>query len=126
MPATLSVRIDFGPGQRVGPGKIRLLEHIAELGSISAGGRALGMSYRRAWELVDELNGIFGQPVLTSKTGGKHGGGANLTSLGHAIIANYRSIERVAAEAADRHMRSLNAEITRVRKNDQPTGENSR
>ena len=53
--ARLSIRIDFGPDQRIGPGKIQLLEHIAALGSIAAGGRALGMSYRRAWELIDEL-----------------------------------------------------------------------
>lgn len=70
---TLSIRIDFGPNSRIGPGKIALLEMIAAEGSIAAGGRALGMSYRRAWELIDELNGIFGRPVVTPKSGGKKG-----------------------------------------------------
>jgi molybdate transport system regulatory protein len=113
MTAALSVRIDFGPGQRLGPGKIQLLERIAELGSISAGGRALGMSYRRAWQLVDELNGIFGQPVLVSKIGGKQGGGAVLTPLGRVIIESYRDIERAAAKAAGSHVKLLNAQITK-------------
>ena len=69
--AELSIRIDYGPGRRLGPGKIELLEQIASHGSIAAGGRALGMSYRRAWELVDEINKIFEQPVLVPKAGGK-------------------------------------------------------
>ncbi len=116
MTATLSVRIDFGPGQRLGPGKIQLLERIAELGSISAGGRALGMSYRRAWELIDELNGIFGQPVVTSRIGGKHGGGAELTPLGRRIVDGYRNIEHAAAGAAGAHVTSLNAQIAGSRK----------
>src|SRR5690606_38415515 len=80
--AELCIRIDFGPGHRLGPGKIALLEQIAALGSIAAGGRALGMSYRRAWELVAEINQIFRQPVLMPKTGGRKGGGAALTPLG--------------------------------------------
>lgn len=76
---TLSLRIDLEPEGRIGPGKIELLEKIASFGSIAAGGRAMGMSYRRAWELVDELNRVFGKPVLTSQSGGRHGGGAALT-----------------------------------------------
>jgi molybdate transport system regulatory protein len=109
--ADLSIRIDFGPGLRVGPGKILLLEQIAALGSISAGGRALKMSYRRAWELIDELNAIFGQPVVVSKTGGKKGGGAALTSLGLALISRYRAIERAATAATETHLQALSAEL---------------
>ena len=97
--AHLSIRIDFSPELRVGPGKIQLLEQIAALGSISAGGRAMDMSYRRAWELVEELNRMFGKPVVVSKTGGKKGGGATLTPLGLSLISRYRAMER-AAEAA--------------------------
>lgn len=109
--AKLSIRIDFGPELRIGPGKIQLLEHIAALGSIAAGGRALGMSYRRAWELVDELNGIFGRPVVSPKSGGKQGGGAALTPLGLALISRYRAIELAANGAAQAQMEALNREI---------------
>ena len=109
--AELSIRIDFAPGLRLGPGKIALLEQIAALGSISAGGRALDMSYKRAWDLVDELNGMFDKPVIVSKTGGKKGGGAALTPLGLMLISRYRAIEQAAAQAAQAHMAALNAEV---------------
>ncbi len=109
--ADLSIRIDFGPDYRLGPGKIQLLEQIAALGSISAGGRALDMSYRRAWELIEELNEMFGQQVVVPKSGGKKGGGAVLTPLGLTLISRYRAIERAAAAAAETHMKALTAEI---------------
>lgn len=109
--ADLSIRIDFGPGRRLGPGKIELLEQIEALGSIAAGGRALGMSYRRAWELADEINRIFAQPVLMPKTGGRKGGGAALTPLGLALISRYRAIEKAAATAASAQLAALNAEL---------------
>src|SRR5262245_50865960 len=94
--ADLRIRIDFAPEHRLGPGKIELLEQIAALGSMAAGSRRLRMSYRRAWELIEELNETFGQPVVESKSGGKKGGGATLTSLGLTIISRYRAIERAA------------------------------
>lgn len=109
--ARLSIRIDFGPDIRVGPGKIALLEQIATHGSISAGGRALNMSYRRAWELIEELNGIFGQPVVVSKTGGRKGGGATLTALGLALVTRYRAMERAAETATEGHLEALAREI---------------
>lgn len=105
--ADLSIRIDFGPDRRVGPGKIALLEQIAALGSISAGGRALNMSYRRAWELIDELNDIFGQPVVESRSGGRKGGGATLTPFGLSLISRYRAMERAAAAATEPHLAAL-------------------
>ena len=117
--ADLHIRIDFAPEQRLGPGKIELLEQIAALGSIAAGGRSLGMSYRRAWELIEELNETFGQPVVESKSGGKKGGGATLTSLGLTIISRYRAIERAAATAAESHVAALNAEVARANKRGQ-------
>lgn len=98
--ARLSLRIDLGPGHRLGPGKVRLLEAIAEHGSISAGARALGMSYRRAWTLVEAMNRGFGQPVVESQAGGRDGGGARLSSLGAEVVAQYRAVERAAGEAA--------------------------
>ena len=109
--AELSIRIDFGPGQRIGPGKIALLEHIAALGSISAGGRALSMSYRRAWELIEDLNRLFGKPVVESKSGGRKGGGATLKPLGLSLISRYRAMERAAAAAAESHLQALKREI---------------
>jgi molybdate transport system regulatory protein len=106
-PARLSLRIDLENGKRIGPGKIALLELVATHGSISAAGRALDMSYRRAWELIDELNGIFGAPVVETSTGGRHGGGAALTPLGRSVIDRYRAIERAAQQAAQAEINAL-------------------
>lgn len=111
---TLSLRIDLDPESRIGPGKIELLEKIAAFGSIAAGGRAMGMSYRRAWELVDELNKVFGKPVLISQSGGRQGGGATLTPLGLALIARFRAIERAALDAAGPHLKALQDEVDQV------------
>ena len=107
--ASLSIRIDLGPNRRVGPGKIRLLELIAEHGSISAAGRALGMSYRRAWLLVDELNHLFAEPVVAGQIGGRSGGGASLTPFGARLVECYREIERRAVAAAARPLAVLQA-----------------
>ena len=98
--ASLSIRIDIRPDNRVGPGKVQLLEMIAEHGSISAAGRALGMSYRRAWMLIEAMNTGFGQPVVEAQIGGKAGGGARLSSFGTDLVAHYRAIERAADRAA--------------------------
>jgi molybdate transport system regulatory protein len=104
--AALWLRIDFADG-RVGPGKITLLEAIAEAGSISAAARSLGMSYRRAWELVAELNKTFSSPVVERITGGAGGGGAKLTRLGEALVLGFRDIEAAASRAAAPHLRRL-------------------
>lgn len=112
MPA-LSLRIDLDPDGRIGPGKIDLLEKIAAFGSIAAGGRAMGMSYRRAWELVEEMNRTFGRPVVSGQSGGRRGGGAALTPLGLALVARFRAIERAAADAAAPHLRALQEEVVR-------------
>ena len=79
--ARLSIRIDLDGGFRIGPGKIRLLELIEATGSISAAGRAMAMSYRRAWLLVESLNTSFREPVVAAQSGGRHGGGAQLTGV---------------------------------------------
>lgn len=96
----LSIRLDLAPGLRIGPGKVRLLEAIDRNGSISAAGRALGMSYRRAWELVEDLNRGLGRPVVETAAGGAGGGGARLTRLGERVIREYRSIEAEAEAVA--------------------------
>lgn len=84
-----------------------MLEEIARTGSISAAGRALRMSYRRAWVLVEELNRTFGRPVVTTAAGGPGGGGASLTAAGEAVIGEYRAIEAAAEAAARRHVAAL-------------------
>ena len=103
----LSLRIDLASGARIGPGKVRLLEEIARSGSISAAGRALKMSYRRAWELVEDLNRHIGTPMVTTAAGGSGGGGARLTEAGQILIAEYRAIEQATEAAASDHMATL-------------------
>ena len=103
----LSIRIDLACGTRIGPGKIALLEAIAREGSISAAGRALRMSYRRAWELVESLNSGLGAPVVATSAGGSGGGGARLTAVGAAVVEHYRAIEAEAAAAAKRHVAAI-------------------
>lgn len=108
---TLSLRINLDPEGRIGPGKIELLEHIAALGSIAAGARRMDMSYKHAWDLVEEMNRIFGKPVVAAQTGGRRGGGAELTPVGLAVVSGFRAVERAAAAAAEPHMRALQAAI---------------
>lgn len=99
-----SLRIELGPEERFGPGKIRLLELVGSTGSISAAAREMNMSYRRAWLLIDEMNRMFGAPVVAAVTGGAHGGGARLTDLGEKLIAIYRGIERESTALALRRI----------------------
>src|SRR6202008_1240794 len=93
MDSRLTLRVDLGSGRALGPGKIRLLEAIAKTGSISQAGRKLGMSYRRAWLLVDDMNNCFRDPVIEAQPGGAHGGGAVLTPFGEKLVERYRAIE---------------------------------
>lgn len=103
----LSIRIDLAAGGRIGPGKIALLEEIGRSGSISAAGRALDMSYRRAWKLIEDLNLNLGRPVVETAAGGSGGGGATLTVFGQAVIACYRTIEAESGLAARKHLAAL-------------------
>jgi molybdate transport system regulatory protein len=105
--ARLSIRIDLAGACRVGPGKMRLLELIDETGSISAAGRAMAMSYRRAWLLVESLNRAFRAPVVAAQPGGRRGGGARLTPAGRALLRHYRTIERAAADAVQPHLAAI-------------------
>jgi molybdate transport system regulatory protein len=106
------LKIDYGDKIRIGPGKVQLLKLIAEKNSISAAARAMNMSYRRAWMLVDETAQIFGMPVITTRIGGKGHGGAELTELGVAIIENY---ERALAKAEVAISEELQALATLVK-----------
>jgi molybdate transport system regulatory protein len=104
---SLIVRVDLGVHGRLGPGKMLLLEHIEKFGSISAAGRAMNMSYRQAWDLVDQLNKAFIEPVVASQTGGKSGGGASLTPMGQRIVAHYRAIEQATNTNAARDLAAI-------------------
>ena len=96
------LRIDFPDVDRLGRGKIMLLELIVETGSISAAGRAMDMSYRRAWLLVDALNQMFSTPVVESRHGGKQGGGAAVTEFGMQLITRFRTMEhKIGAALSD-------------------------
>ena len=113
---SLSVRIDIDAEGRIGPGKIELLETIQRSGSISAAGRAMEMSYKRAWDLVDEINRICRQAAVEPQTGGKNGGGAVLTPFGRSLVARYRKIERTATTAARKELQALRSDIGRAKK----------
>lgn len=105
------VRILIGDGMVLGPGKVDLLEAIGRTGSISAAGRDLGMSYRRAWLLVDALNHMFPNPLVTASPGGSHGGGAKLTDYGRGVAAAYRRVEERARTAMREEMAPFNVRV---------------
>lgn len=104
------IRVLVGAVVAIGPGRADLLEAIGRGGSISAAARALGMSYRRAWLLVDAVNRCFRRPLVERATGGRGGGGAQLTAHGVEVLRLYRTIERKAA-------RSVRAELARLARN---------
>jgi molybdate transport system regulatory protein len=111
--ATLTLRLDLAPGQSIGHGKIRLLEAVRDYGSISAAGRSMRMSYRRAWMLIDELNRMFVEPLIETKHGGTAGGGAELTAFGQRVVERYRSIEANALAAGADDLADLAAAVGR-------------
>lgn len=95
----LSLRLHYNQGLSFGRGKADLLQAIAETGSISAAGRRMEMSYRRAWALVDEMNTHFRALLVESNRGGVKGGGATLTDLGREVLAEYRALEDMLRRA---------------------------
>ena len=103
----LSIRVDLVNGDRIGPGKVALLEAIRTTGSISGGARQLGMSYRRAWLLVEEINAALRAPAVAAASGGKQGGGAAITPVGEQVITLYRAIERTAHKSAREQFRAI-------------------
>jgi molybdate transport system regulatory protein len=103
----IRIRIQFEGGHSLGRGKAQLLETVAELGSISAAARSMGMAYRHAWELIDDLNQCFGEPVVATTTGGRAGGGASLTPLGAELVQRFRSMERATARSIARDLAAL-------------------
>jgi molybdate transport system regulatory protein len=103
----LSIRIDLASGGRIGPGKIALLEAIRSTGSISAAARTIGMSYRRAWLLVEEINDTLREPAVKAETGGVRGGGAVVTPAGERMVGLYRAIEDQARAAAGGEFKAI-------------------
>jgi molybdate transport system regulatory protein len=97
--ARFRLRVTTGDMIAIGPGKIDLLEAIDESQSITAAAKSIGMSYRRAWILVDQLNACLREPAVASAKGGEHGGGSRLTAVGADLVARYRRIESRAAQA---------------------------
>ena len=94
-------------GRKFGPGKVELLERIAARGSISAAGREMGMSYKRAWSLVEEMNAMFAKPLVVPARGGAGGGGAQLTPEGARAVALFRALEARLAETGAAELAEL-------------------
>ncbi len=105
----LKIRIPYGAESAIGKGKADLLEAIQRTGSISAAGRDMGMSYRRAWDLVETMNRCFAQPLVMTATGGSHGGGAKVTEFGAEVLRRYREIEAKANAAVKADIEELSA-----------------
>ena len=105
----LRIRIVFGDGEMVGPGKAELLERIDRCGSIAAAGREMSMSYKRAWQLIGTLNAMFRDPLVDSTRGGPGGGGAVLTEAGRHVLSLYRTFETHAAQAGAAQLEEMQA-----------------
>ncbi|MGA7329917.1 MAG: LysR family transcriptional regulator [Rhodomicrobium sp.] len=105
--SAIVVRIRLGRKGFLCHGKVRLMESIDEHGSISAAARAMDMTYRQAWKLIDAVNALFDGPVISAKAGGSHGGGASLTELGRDVVRRYRNVEKTAALIAAGEMAQL-------------------
>jgi molybdate transport system regulatory protein len=114
--AIVRFRVDFDTAHSVGPGKVELLEHIRETGSLSQAGREIGMSYRRAWLLLDSLNASFRQPVVATIIGGKAGGGATLTEFGAALVHTYRQLEKEFNATAAKRFAAISGAVSSPRK----------
>jgi molybdate transport system regulatory protein len=106
------LRISFKKSIAMGPGKADLLDAIEQTGSISAAARTMGMSYRRAWLLVETMNRCFRSPLVETATGGEHGGGARVTELGRDVVRRYRAMEKKAAASVSREMADFAALMT--------------
>ena len=108
----ISLRLTFAGYPKFGPGKAALLEHIRDTGSISKAGRAMEMSYKRAWSLVEEMNRMFHPPLVESSRGGVAGGGATLTRAGATVLADYRALEQVALTAGAAQLEAIHRHLT--------------
>ena len=112
--ATVTIRIDFDRTNAIGPGKIALLEQMRDCGSLTQAARELGMSYKRAWQLLDALNRSFKTPLVLTAVGGSGGGGSTLTPLGEEVVSSYRALERETNERAAKAFANLAAAAVRA------------
>lgn len=103
----LKVQLHLADGQWLGPGKAEMLALIAETGSISAAGRRMKMSYKRAWSMVEGLNAMFPEPLVDSARGGPQGGGASLTDTGRQVLEQFRALQNALDTAAAPFVASL-------------------
>ena len=110
----LTLRVLSKSAAAIGPGKAELVERIALTGSISAAAREMGMSYRRAWQLVESLNATFREPVVTTAIGGTRGGGARVTPFGESVVARFRAMEDKASSAIAGDLRRFAAHLRKV------------
>lgn len=116
----IRIRLHCGDEIAMGPGKADLLDAIREQGSISAAGRALGMSYRRAWLLVDTMNRCWDEPLVATSPGSAHGGGARITPLGDSVLADYRALQaRLDTAAGGANLHALSAAMRTAPKESQ-------
>jgi molybdate transport system regulatory protein len=112
----LTLRILRGRSPAMGPGRAELLEHIERSGSISAAARAMEMSYRRAWELVQQINESFPEPLVVKETGGRSGGGARLTPLGREVLERFRKMESKASSAITADLKAFDGLLKPARR----------
>ena len=105
--SVIRLRVPIGDKIAIGPGKAALLEAIEETGSISAAGRKLNMSYRKAWLIVNDMNKFFVEPLVSAAKGGSKGGGATLTDMGRLVIQKYRKLEKTAWDSISREMAKM-------------------
>ena len=112
----LTLRVMGRRSPAMGPGKAELVERIVQTGSISAAARAMGMSYRRAWQLVEALNSAFRETVVRTAIGGQRGGGARVTVSGRRLVAQFRAMEAKASRAIAGDLRRFAAELRKPAK----------
>jgi molybdate transport system regulatory protein len=112
----LTLRVIGNSAAAMGPGKAELVERIGRTGSISAAAREMGMSYRRAWQLVEALNSDFREPLVTTATGGPRGGGARVTPFGNRLVAQFRVMERKASAAIAADLRRIAGHLSKARR----------
>lgn len=109
--ARLTIRIDFDDGSGLGPGKVQLLELVDQTGSIRKAAAQFGMSYRKAWLLLQALKKTFGTPLVETASGGRSGGGTRLTEAGRNVVVRYRNLECAAAKAAAMDLKALTRKL---------------
>ncbi len=114
--ADIKLRIDFDDEHYIGHGRIRLLELIGEHGSIAQAAKAMNMSYKRAWYLIDGFNGMFRKPLIERRHGGKGGGSAALTPFGRDLVVQYRAMEAKALDVFAKPVAAIEAHLARVPK----------